>query len=168
LPDKGGKSSIRGKYMRLSLGMGFNIEFTAKQNIYINASILGLTRKEIDQRFNEIIEFSELEEFVETKIKFFSQGMRSRLSFAIALHAETDILLMDEFFGGVGDEKFKEKANEVFQKSFIEGRTIVHVSHSLKTIAEHCDRVLLLHKGEQIMIGKPEEVIAKYRELLAQ
>lgn len=165
-PDKGGESSIKGKYMRLSLGMGFNKEFTARQNIYINASILGLTKKEIDGKFDEMIEFSELEEFTETKVKFFSQGMKSRLTFAIALHADTDILLMDEFFGGVGDEKFKQKAKEVFRKAFIQGRTIVHVSHNLKNVKQYCDRVLLLHKGEQIMIGKPKQVVKKYRELL--
>lgn len=167
-PDNGGEATIKGKYMRLSLGMGFNQEFTARQNIYINASILGLTKKEIDQKFDEIIEFSELEEFIDTKIKFYSKGMKSRLSFSIAIHAETDILLMDEFFGGVGDAKFKQKAKEVFEKAFLDGRTIVHVSHSLKNVKRYCDRVLLLNKGEQVMIGKPKAVIKKYRELLAQ
>lgn len=165
-PDRGGKSSIHGRYMRLSLGLGFNKELTARQNIYINASIMGLTFREIDRKFDEIIDFAELQEFKDSKIKYFSKGMRSRLSFAIALHAEADIFLMDEFFGGVGDERFKRKAEAVFDRSFIEGRTIVHVSHSLATIRKYCHRVVLMEKGAVAAIGKPDEVIAVYKQLV--
>tara|TARA_Y200000002_G_scaffold362924_1_gene350520 strand:- start:1356 stop:2138 length:783 start_codon:yes stop_codon:yes gene_type:complete len=166
--DKGGFSLIKEKYMRLSLGMGFNQELTARQNIYVNASIMGLTFREIDEKFNEIIEFSELKNFVNTKIKFFSKGMKSRLSFAIAIHAKADIFLMDEFFGGVGDERFKSKANEVFKQSILEGRTIIHVSHGLGTIKQYCDRVVLMEKGEIYAIGNPEDIIPIYKELSKQ
>jgi ABC-type polysaccharide/polyol phosphate transport system ATPase subunit len=165
-PDKGGKATINGKYMRLSLGMGFDKELTARENIYTSASIMGLTFKKIGQKFYEMIQFAELEKFVDTKVKYFSSGMRSRLSFAIAIHAEAEILLMDEFFGGVGDAKFKEKSEEVFKDRILEGRTIVHVSHQPKTIKDHCERVLLLHHGKPIMIDTPDIVFKEYHKLL--
>jgi len=165
-PDKGGKATIKGKFMRLSLGMGFDGELTTRENIYTNASILGLTFKKIGRKFHEIIEFAELQDFVDTKVKYFSSGMKSRLMFAIAIHAEAEVLLMDEFFGGVGDAKFKEKSEKIFNERFLNGQTIVHVSHSLVTIREYCDRVLLLHYGEPIMIGTPTEVLDEYNKLL--
>ena len=164
-PDKGGKVFINGKYIRLSLGMGFNQELTARQNIYINCSVLGIPIKIIDKQLKTIIQFSELQDYIDTKIKFFSKGMIARLSFAIAIHAQADIFLMDEYFGGVGDEGFRRKADRVFKKTFLTGRTIVHVSHSLETVSKYCDRVLLLNKGEILALGTPEEVIPIYKEL---
>ena len=165
-PDEGGSIEVNGKIIRLALGMGFDPTLTARDNIYVNASMLGLTFKRIGQKFNEVIEFAELEDFVDTKVKFFSSGMRSRLAFSIALHAEADIFLMDEFFGGVGDIKFRKKSEEVFKNSLLEGRTIIHVSHNMGPIKQHCDRVLLLHKGKMVMIGKPSKVIPRYRKLM--
>lgn len=167
-PNKGGKVTTHGRIIRLSLGMGFDLNLSARDNIYVNASILGLTFEEINEKFDEIIEFAELENFIETKVKFFSRGMRSRLGFAIAVHADADIFLMDEFFGGVGDENFKKKSKEVFQQAFVEGRTIIHVSHSLRTIQKHCDRVLVLHKGKVVAEGKPRDVIPVYQEVLSK
>lgn len=164
-PDKGGEVKRNGRFMLLTLGMGFNTQLTARENIYLNASILGLTLKQIGQIFHHIVAFAELEDFVDTQIKYFSSGMLSRLKFAIAVHAEADIFLMDEFFGGVGDASFKEKSEAVFQESLVKGRTIVHVSHSVKTVEEHCHRVLLLHEGEMIGIGTPEEIIPEYQRL---
>lgn len=164
-PDKGGMVKMHGRFMLLSLGLGFNPQLTARENIYLNASILGLTFKQIGKIFHDIVEFAELEKFVDTQVKYFSTGMAARLKFAIAVHADADIFLMDEFFGGVGDAGFKEKSEEVFHKSLIEGRTIVHVSHSVKTIKEHCHRVMLLHNGEQIGIGTPDEIIPEYQRL---
>lgn len=163
--DKGGHVKIEGKFMRLSLGLGFDPELTARENIYVNGSILGLTFKKIGEKFNEIIEFSELQNFVDTKVKYYSSGMKSRLMFSIAVHAEADIFLMDEFFGGVGDEKFRKKSEKVFEESVIKGRTIIHVSHSLGTIKKHCDRVLVLNKGEAVFIGSPDEAIEIYKNL---
>ena len=165
-PDRGGMVEINGRYMLLSLGIGFNMKLTARENIYLNASILGLTIRQIGLIFNEIIEFAELEKFVDTQVKYFSKGMKSRLQFAIAVHAKSDIFLMDEFFGGVGDERFKTKSEEVFKKSLLEGKTIVHVSHSLNTIEEHCHRVLLMYEGKQVMIGDPAEAIAEHKKLM--
>ncbi len=167
-PDKGGKVTTHGRIIRLSLGMGFDPNLSARENIYVNASILGLTFKDINEKFDEIIDFAELHDFIETKVKFFSRGMRSRLGFAIAVHAEADIFLMDEFFGGVGDANFKKKSVKVFQQAFVEGRTIIHVSHQLNTIEKYCDRVLVLHKGEVVALGKPDEVIPIYEEVLGK
>ena len=162
-PDKGGKIFTKGKMIRLALGMGFDPGLSARDNIYVNGSVLGLSFKQIGRKFDEIIDFAELENFVDTPVKFYSSGMRSRLAFAIAIHAEADIFLMDEFFGGVGDEIFKKKSEEVFQKSILDGRTIIHVSHSLKTFDNHCERLLLLDKGKKIMLDDPKTVIDYYR-----
>lgn len=164
--DKGGEVITHGNFIRLSLGIGFDHELSARENIYINASILGLPVAQIEQKFDDIIAFSELHDFVNTRVKYFSSGMVSRLAFAVALHAEADIFLMDEYFGGVGDEKFNEKCRDVFQRTFIDNRTIVHVSHNMDAIRAYSDRVLLLHHGEMIALGEPDEVIEAYHRLL--
>ena len=91
--------------------------------------------------------------------------MLSKLKFAIAIHAQADIFLMDEFFGGVGDESFKAKSTEIFKNTFLDGRTIIHVSHQLKTMQDHASRVLILDRGQQVGIGTPEEILPQYREL---
>lgn len=167
-PDKGGKATIEGRFMRLALGAGFDNELSARENIYLNSSILGLSMKEIGRRFHQIVEFAELEDYVDTKVKYFSSGMQSRLKFAIAVQADADIFLMDEFFGGVGDLRFKEKSEEVFRESLLKGRTILHVSHNMQTIKQHCDRVLLLHRGRALALGPPEEVVPVFQELMKQ
>ena len=164
-PDKGGEIDMIGRYMLLSLGLGFNPQLTARENIYLNASILGLTLKQIGLVFNDIVSFAELEKFVDTQVKYYSSGMSARLKFAIAVHADADIFLMDEFFGGVGDASFQKKSEAVFHESLVKGRTIVHVSHSVGTIKKHCHRVLLLHQGEMIGIGTPDEIIPEYQKL---
>jgi len=164
-PDKGGTVNMYGRYMLLSLGLGMNPKLTARENIYLNASILGLTLKQIGRVFHEIVAFAELEKFVDTQVKYFSTGMAARLKFAVAVHADADIFLMDEFFGGVGDAGFKAKSEAVFHESLVKGRTIVHVSHVVKTIEKHCHRVLLLHQGEIVGIGTPDEIIPEYQKL---
>lgn len=168
LPDKGGKVYREGKFMRLALGMGFDGELTAHENIFLNASILGLSLKKIRQKHDDIIQMADLIEYIHTKVKYFSSGMLSRLKFAIAVHAEADIFFMDEFFGGVGDLKFKATSEKIFKESFIKGRTIVHVSHNINTIRNHCDRVLLLDHGEAVALGQPDEVIEIYKNLMKQ
>lgn len=165
-PDKGGVVIRNGSYMRLSLGMGFSPELSAIQNAKLNASILGIPLKELNQKISEIITFAELEDFKNTQIKFFSSGMRARLAFAVAVLANAEIFLMDEFFGGVGDEKFKAKAEKVFQENLVKGRTVVHVSHSMSNIEKYCTRVLVLNKGEMVGIYNPEEAIKVYKELM--
>lgn len=161
-PDKGGKVTIDGKAMRLALGMGFNNELTARQNIMINSSVLGLSIKEIKSKMDEMIAFAELEEFADTPVKYYSSGMKSKLMFSIAVNAEADIFLMDEFFGGVGDQNFKKKADELFHNRFVKGKTIIHVSHQMDSIKKYCDRVMLLDKGKVVKIGTPDEVLADY------
>jgi ABC-2 type transport system ATP-binding protein len=159
-PDRGGKVTINGKAMRLALGMGFDNELTARQNIMINSSVLGLSIKEIRLKMDEMISFAELEEFADTPVKYYSSGMKSKLMFSIAVNAEADIFLMDEFFGGVGDKNFRKKADEVFHDRFVKGKTIIHVSHQLETIKKYCDRVIILEKGKVVRIGTPDEILA--------
>jgi ABC-2 type transport system ATP-binding protein len=161
--DKGGKIEVQGKIIRLALGMGFDPTLTARDNIYVNGTVLGLTFKQLGQKFGSILEFAELEKFVDTPLKFFSSGMRSRLAFAIAMHTEADIYLMDEFFGGVGDVGFMEKSEEVFKDRILEGRTIIHVSHQLRIIQRHSDRVVWLDQGKIKAIGTAEEILPDYR-----
>ncbi|NOR86407.1 MAG: ATP-binding cassette domain-containing protein [Bacteroidales bacterium] len=161
-PDKGGKITIDGKCIRLALGTGFNFDFSARQNIYINGSLLGMSFKQIGERFQDIIDLAELHEFVDTKLKFYSSGMKMRLSFAIAMYVESDIFLIDEFFGGVGDENFRRKSNKIFQSSIIEGKTIINVSHSMEIIRQNSDRVIWMDKGDCKMIDKTNEVLEKY------
>ncbi|MCB0688876.1 MAG: ABC transporter ATP-binding protein [Saprospiraceae bacterium] len=163
-PDKGSELTTKGRIVRLSLGMGFDPNLTARHNIYVNGSILGLTFKKIGSVFHDIIDFADLADFVDTPLKYYSSGMRMRLAFSVALYAEADVYLMDEIFASVGDESFREKSKRVFQDTFMEGRTILFVSHSLSHIKEFSDRVLLIDRGEQIAFGDPEEVIEIYKE----
>lgn len=164
-PDKGSTIIRNGKLIRLALGMGFDPNLSARDNVYINGSILGLTFKEIGKIFDQILEFSELTDFVDVPVKQFSSGMMSKLKFAIAIHAKADIFLMDEFFGGVGDENFKRKSEAVFKNTFLDGRTILHVSHNLRTIKEHCTRVLVIDRGKQVFCGDTMEGIELYKSL---
>ncbi len=165
-PDKGGAAEIRGRMIRMSLGLGFNHELSAMENVLINASILGLSLGTIREKEQEIFNFAGLHEYRHTKIKYFSRGMKSRLAFAIAVHARADIFLMDEFFGGVGDESYRLKSEAIFQRAFVDQRTIVHVTHKFNTLEEYADRVMLLHHGNCIALGKPAEVIREYEALL--
>jgi len=164
-PNKGGTITAKGKMIRLALGMGFDPNLTARDNIYLNGTILGLTFKQIGERFEQIIEFAELEDFIDTPVRFYSSGMKSRLSFAVAIHADADIFLIDEFFGAVGDNTFKEKSQKAFEKNILTGKTIVHVSHSMKTIKDHCDRVMVMNKGAARVFEDVEEAIEFFQSL---
>jgi len=164
-PDKGGIVNTQGRILKLSLGMGFDPNLSGRENIYVNGSVIGLTFKEIGDRFEDIVEFSGLADFIDNPVKSYSRGMKSRLMFSIAIYAEADIFLMDEFFGGVGDIEFKRKSEQVFEKTFLKGRTIIIVSHSLSVIQKHCDRVMILNKGEMVEIGSPEDMVVKYQEM---
>lgn len=164
MPDKDGEVNRVGTHLLLNLGVGFSHELTARENIYVNGSTLGLKIKEIDEIFNDIIEFSELQDFVDTKIKYFSSGMVQRLSFSIALYANADIMFLDEVFA-VGDEKFQEKATKVLEDNWINGRTVIIVSHSSDLIEKYCSRAILMHKGEMLYFGDSKTAIEKYRAL---
>lgn len=161
-PDDGSVIEIKGKVLRLALGMGFDLNLSARDNIYVNGSIMGLTFRNIGKVFHEIISFAELENFVDTPIKYYSSGMVSRLAFAISVYVDTDVLLIDEFFGGVGDEAFKQKSSEIFKKRIIEGKTVVFVSHDMNTIKEYCNRVCVLNKGEMVACGAPSDIVDSY------
>ena len=164
VPDKGGEIVKIGNSLLLSLGVGFSHELTARENIYVNGSTLGLRIKEIDEIFYEVIAFAELEEFIDTKIKYYSSGMIQRLSFSIAIYAKADIMFLDEVFA-VGDMKFKKKATTVLEKSWIKGRTAIIVSHSTALIERYCDRTILMHKGEMIYFGDTKAATEKYGQL---
>jgi len=163
-PNAGADIQVKGKIIRLALGMGFDKTLTARDNIYVNGTVLGLTFKQLGRKFTDILEFAELEKFVDTPLKFFSSGMRSRLAFAIAMHTEADIYLMDEFFGGVGDVGFMQKSDHVFQDRILQGRTIVHVSHQLRILKKHADRIIWLEKGQIKEIGTPEDILPRYKK----
>jgi ABC-2 type transport system ATP-binding protein len=164
IPDKGGTVNRTGSHLLLNLGVGFSHELTARENIYVNGSTLGLRIKEIDEIFQDIINFAELDGFVDTKIKYFSTGMIQRLSFSIALYANADIMFLDEVFA-VGDEKFKQKATKVLESNWIDGRTAIIVSHSSGLIEKYCNRTILMHKGELLYFGDTKIAIEKYKEL---
>lgn len=163
-PDKGSKVYTEGKILRLALGMGFDMNLSARHNIYVNGSIMGLTFKEIGNKFDQIVDFAGLQKYVDTPIKFYSSGMTSRLAFAISMHVEADILLIDEYFGGVGDEEFQKKSSKVFEEHILKGKTIVFVSHNMNLISEYCERSCLIIDGESVICDHTDIVIKQYEE----
>jgi len=149
----------------LELGAGFHPELTGRENVYLNASFLGLSRKQTDAAFDDIVAFAELERFIDTEVKFYSSGMLVRLGFAVAVHVEPDVLLIDEVLA-VGDEAFQAKCLNRVREFQREGRTIVLVTHALDTVTEICDRAAMLHHGELHAIGMPAEVVREMRHVL--
>lgn len=149
----------------LELGAGFNGELSARDNVYLNASLLGLTRAEIDQKYDSIVEFSELGPFMDDQVKHFSSGMYVRLGFSVAVHVDPDILLIDEVLA-VGDEAFAEKCLAKIKEFQAQGRTILVVSHALDTIVEICDRAIVLDHGDLVFDGDPEFAAGTLRMLL--
>lgn len=167
IPDKGGIVNRFGSMMLMNLGVGMSHELTARQNIYISGSVLGLKKKQIHGLVDKILAFAQLEEFADTKIKHFSTGMIQRLSFSIAVNAGADIIFLDEVFA-VGDQKFREKAVQVFEKNWIQNKTSILVSHSLQNIRKYCNRTIYLKKGEVAFFGETEEALRLYHEDLAE
>ena len=145
----------------LELGAGFHPDFTGRENIYINASIFGLSKKEIDKKLDSIIAFSELEGFIDSPIRTYSSGMYIRLAFAVAVHVEPQILLMDEILA-VGDAKFQKKCIEKIKEFKKQGITIVFVSHNMEDVYEICDRVVWLDHGHIKAIGDTKEIGERY------
>lgn len=162
-PTDTGFLKINGSTMLMNLGVGMSHELTARENVYVSASVLGLKIKEVDAIFDKIIDFAELREFVDTKIKFFSSGMVARLGFSIAVNAGADIMFLDEVFA-VGDMKFQEKAIKVFEGSWIEGKTVILVSHSMDVIRQYCHRAGFMKNGELKYFGDTEKAIQLYLE----
>jgi ABC-type polysaccharide/polyol phosphate transport system ATPase subunit len=147
----------------IELGVGFQPDLNARDNIRINGTLLGLTPKEVDERFDEIVGFAELERFVDQKLKNYSSGMQVRLAFAIAIQVPFDILLLDEVLA-VGDQSFQEKCFETFDRFREQGKCIVLVSHDLAAIGNYCDRAMLVQGGVCTAIGPTHEVIELYAD----
>lgn len=145
----------------LELGAGFHPDFTGRENIYINASIFGLSRKEIDSKLESIIEFSELRDFIDSPIRTYSSGMYTRLAFSVAVHVSPDILLIDEILA-VGDVNFQKKCISKIKEFKKKGVTMVFVSHNMNDVLEICDSVVWLDKGSMIEYGDTETIAAKY------
>jgi ABC-2 type transport system ATP-binding protein len=156
-PDTG-SITMAGKLAGLlEVGAGFSNELTGKENIYLNGAILGMTKEEIDSKYDDIVEFSEIEDFIDTEVKYYSSGMYVRLAFSIAIHTECDIFLADEVLA-VGDKVFRKKCMQKIHEIINSGKTIFFVSHSEEQVKEICTRVIWLHKGELVADGTPDEV----------
>ena len=164
LPDSGTVRTNGKLAPLLQIGTGFHGELVARENIVMYGLLLGFTKGEIEKKVEKIIQFAELEEFSNMKLKHYSTGMRLRLAFSTALEVDPDILLVDEILA-VGDIAFRKKSFNAFLSFKQKNKTIVYCSHNLDILSKLCDRVLLLHHGKSQMIGKPEEVISKYNEI---
>jgi ABC-type polysaccharide/polyol phosphate transport system ATPase subunit len=161
VPDKGGLQT-RGKVSALlELGAGFHPELSGRDNVYLNGSILGMSKKQIDGQFDEIVDFAGLEQFIDTPVKNYSSGMYVRLGFSVAINVDPELLMVDEVLA-VGDEAFQRKCMEKFKQFRDEGRTVVIVSHALGTMRTMCDEVAWLDHGQLVGIGKPSELVDEY------
>lgn len=160
-PTKG-KITTNGKLTSLlELGAGFHDDFTGRENIYFNASIFGLTRKEIEQKIDEIIEFSELGEFIDNPVRTYSSGMYMRLAFSVAINVQAEILLIDEILA-VGDQHFQEKCFNKLRDLKKSGKTIIIVTHNMEQVEQFCDRAVWLYEGQIRMDGKVKDVLKEY------
>lgn len=158
-----GKISINGRIASmLEVGTGFHPELTGRENVYMNGAILGMTRAEIDKKFDQIVEFAEMEKFIDTPVKRYSSGMYVKLAFSVAAHLDSEIMIMDEVLA-VGDMAFQKKCLEKMRSAAKEeGRTVLYVSHNMNTIRQLCDRCIVLDHGRVIYNGEVEEAISLY------
>jgi ABC-type polysaccharide/polyol phosphate transport system ATPase subunit len=167
LQPTAGTAKVRGRVAALlELGSGFNSEFTGRENVYLNGTVLGLSRPEIDARFDAIAAFADIGDFIEQPTKIYSSGMVMRLAFAVCAHVDADILIIDEALG-VGDARFQLKCARTIDRFIAEGRTLLFVSHDVSTVKRLCNRALLLEQGRVLYKGKPNTVVNLYTKLLA-
>jgi len=160
-----GSVEVKGRMSSLMhLGTGFHDDLNAKENIVMNGMLLGLSKDEITKNVYDILEYAELEKFANMKLKYFSSGMRARLAFGTAMKIDPDILLIDEVLS-VGDRNFQKKSYETFLSLTKRNKIILHATHNLNKISEFSHKILLLHEGRNVMIGEPDEVIQKYKQL---
>jgi len=160
-----GHAIVRGRLSPfIELGVGFNAELSARENVLINAIMLGLTRKQARDRFEEIIAFAELEDFLDLKLKNYSSGMTVRLAFSVAIQVDADVLLVDEVLA-VGDASFQQKCFDAFHRLKDSGRTIVFVTHDMSSVERFCDRAMLIERGHVVSIDRPEMIARAYNEL---
>ncbi len=169
IEPSGGRAVIRGRIgSLLEVGTGFHPDLSGRENVYLNGSMLGMSRKEIQRKFDEIVEFSEVEKFIDTPVKHYSSGMYTRLAFAVAAHLTTEVLIVDEVLA-VGDYTFQQKCLEKMEKVARDGRTVLFVSHNLAPVRRLCDRGLVLQQGQLLMLGNAEECINYYmKQMIAQ
>lgn len=160
-----GSTRVSGKLVPfIELGVGFNPELTGKDNVYLSASLLGFSRKEISDMYDDIVQFAELEKFMDQKLKNYSSGMQVRLAFSIATRSKADILLIDEVLA-VGDADFQRKCYEYFKLLKKNGKTIVFVTHDMSAVREYCDRALMINRSEIIIDSSPDQVADAYLKL---
>jgi ABC-type polysaccharide/polyol phosphate transport system ATPase subunit len=166
LPPTSGRVEVNGRVSTLlALGVGFDRDLTGRQNVRLGGLASGLTREQLEEKYDEIVEFAELEEFMDMPMRTYSSGMYGRLGFSVAVTMQPDILLIDEALS-VGDARFRKKSAQRMQELCGGGRTIVLVSHALGTIQDMCDFAIWMHLGELKMQGAPDEVIDAYTEFL--
>ena len=163
-PSSGKVTTVGKLTSLLELGAGFHPDFTGRENIYFNASIFGLTRDEIEVRIDDIIEFSELQEYIDTPVRTYSSGMYMRLAFSVAINVDAEILLIDEILA-VGDQHFQDKCFDKLIELRDSDKTIVIVSHALESLRNLCKRAIWIYEGEVKMDGKPDDVIAEYLKI---
>ncbi len=158
-----GTVARRGRLAALiELGAGFHPDLTGRENVYLNSAILGLSREQTEQHFEEIVDFSGIERFLDTQVKFYSSGMYVRLAFAVAVHVDPDLLLVDEVLS-VGDEPFQRKCMDRIRRFQREGRTIVLVTHALDQVGDLCDRAIVLEQGKVVLDGSPRDALRTLR-----
>nr|WP_231707687.1 ABC transporter ATP-binding protein [Arthrobacter sp. zg-Y919] len=161
-PDTG-TVGTRGRVAGLiEVGAGFHHDLSGRDNVYLNGAILGMTEQEIDEKFDSIVEFSEIGQFIDTEVKFYSSGMYLRLAFSVAVHTDPEVFLVDEILA-VGDEPFQKKCIDKIKELAGEGKTLVVVSHDLDLVSRICDRGILLEHGHIVMDGPVHEVVTKLR-----
>jgi teichoic acid transport system ATP-binding protein len=164
-PDSGEIKINTNSVSLLALGAGFQNDLPGIDNIYLNGILLGLTKQEVDEKINDIIEFAEIGEFINAPLRTYSSGMRTKLAFSIASHVEPELLLIDEVFS-VGDARFKKKSDKKIRSLISDNRTVIMVSHSLGVIEDLCDQVIWLEKGSIIEIGETKEVLRRYKDFM--
>lgn len=163
-----GTTDVYGRISSMfEVGTGFDREMTGRENIYLNGTILGMTEDEVDDKIDDIIEFSELGEFIDTPVKRYSSGMYSKLAFSVAAHLDNDIMIMDEVMA-VGDEAFREKSLDKIRAKAASGATVIYVGHSMGYIQQFCDRCLVLDHGKAVFIGETEDAIQYYHEYIVE
>lgn len=163
-----GKVRTHGKLVPfIELGVGFNPELTGRENVYLNGAMLGFSRKEIDAQYDKIVEFAELERFMDQKLKNYSSGMQVRLAFSVATTAQADILLIDEVLA-VGDADFQRKCFDYFQKLKGSDTTVIFVTHDMNAVREYCDRAVLIEKSEIVASGTSADVASKYTRMFME
>ena len=165
VPDSGTITTYGSLVPFIELGVGFNPELTGRENIYMNGAMLGFSNAEMDQMFDDIVRFAELEPFMDQKLKNYSSGMQVRLAFSIAIRARGDILILDEILA-VGDAAFQEKCNQYFA-SLSKDQTVILVTHSIENVRRFCDRAILIEHGKIIKEGNPDQVADAYLKLFS-